>query len=329
MMRKIRFWIAGIIVIVSTVIILANFVGQPIARDERLVVKVLRSSFLEPFVIPQVLYVVKTDGTGEINEKPPHRLGDQAKWSPDGKWIVYSTLNNFWGSAETSDIYLMRSDGSFRTRLTDHETGGSFDPAWSADGTNIAYFAYDKNGNNPGIYIANVQCLLQGERCSPTPRFLVRGDSPNWSPDGEFIVYKPLYPEDGIHIIRADGTEQPTTLPLPEVKICFAPQWSPDGARIATSCYQEQSDSFEIFIVNPDGSDVFALADGSMPSWSPDGSKLAFTSRRDNLGQCIAGICGSGGVYSNAIFLVNADGSDIVRLSLRDDESVLWYAWAR
>ena len=30
---------------------------------------------------------------------------------------------------------------------------------------------------------------------------------------------------------------------------------------------------------------------------------------------------------SNAIFLMNADGTDVIRLSLRDDETVLWYAW--
>ncbi|HLO29331.1 MAG TPA: hypothetical protein VK249_09365 [Anaerolineales bacterium] len=328
MTKKLRVWITSLIIIVTAAGILATTVGKPIAGKNTIVVKVQRSGFLSPIVIPRDLYVIGTDGVGEINEKPPRGLKDEAKWSPDGKWVVYSTIYNDWGTASTSDLYLMRSDGSSRKRLTDHRTGGSFSPAWSADGKNIAYFAYDKKGGNSGIHIINLECLLLGEKCSPTPRFLVRGNYPDWSPDGKFIVYIPDHPETGIRITKADGTGKPTAL-LPEVKICFSPQWSPDGTRILTSCYQEQSESFQIFIVNPDGSSAFTVGEGAKPSWSPDGSKIAFTSRRDDLGECIAGICGSGGVYSNAIFLMNPDGSGVVRLSLRDDESVLWYAWVR
>ncbi len=32
-------------------------------------------------------------------------------------------------------------------------------------------------------------------------------------------------------------------------------------------------------------------------------------------------------VRSNAIFIMDNDGTNIVRLSLRDDEYVLWFAW--
>ena len=323
MKKKLGLWVVGIIII-SIVYAVVTSASKPVARNNRIVIKVQRPSLLNPLVIPH-LYAINTDGTGEVKEKLPLELGDEAEWSPNGEWIVYSTLNSFWGSADTSDIYVMRSDGSMRRRLTNHRTGGSFNPAWSADGTKIAYFAYDKNGNNDGIYVMSVECVLRGEKCAPTPRFLVAGRNPDWSPDGKFIVYQPF--SHGISIIEANDAGEPIVLPLPRVKICSSPRWSPDGTRIATSCYQEESDSFDIFILNPDGSNVLTLKDGSMPSWSPDGSKIAFTSTRDNLGQCIAGICGSGGVYSNAIFMMNSDGSNIVRLSFPNDESVLWYAW--
>jgi Tol biopolymer transport system component len=327
MMKKLGLWIVGIMAIISTVVVLAAFAGERLAGNDRIVIKARRPGFLDPFVIPQDLYAVAIDGTGEVNEKMPRGLGDEAEWSPNGKWIVYSTVNNFWGSAEKSDIYLIRSDGSNRTRLTNHRMGGSFSPAWSTDGTKIAYFSYDNDGNKDGIYIIDVECLVRDEKCSPTPHFLVSGQSPDWSPDGNFIVYTPAFSGDGIFLIRADGERIPRELTPPAVKICHNPQWSPDGTKIATSCYQEQSDTFEIYVIDPNSSLAIALTEGSMPRWSPDGSKIAFVSRRDGLGNCIGGICGSGGIYSNAIYLMNSDGSDMVRLSLRDDESVLWYAW--
>lgn len=329
MIKKSGFWVVGITAIVSIVIVLVAFAGEPIEGNNRVIIKVYRPDSPDLFRISQDLYAVAIDGTGEINENAPRGLGDEAEWSPDGEWIVYSTVNSFWGSVDTSDIFLMQSDGSNRTRLTDHRMGGNFNPAWSPDGTKIAYFSYDNDGNNDGIYILDIECFLRGEKCSAPPRFLVSGLTPDWSPDGSFIVYEPAFSGDGIFVTRADGEESPRELTPPTVKICHNPQWSPDGAKIATSCYLEQNDTFEIYVIDPTSLIAVALTEGSMPRWSPDGSKIAFVSRRDDLGKCIGGICGSGGIYSNAIFLMNSDGSDIVRLSLRHDESVLWYAWVR
>ena len=111
MMKKLGFWVVGIMAIVSIVAVLAAFAGKPLARNDRIVINVHRPVFFDLFVIPQDLYAVAIDGTGEVNEKAPRGLGDEVEWSPNGEWIVYSTLNSFWGSDNTSDIYLMRSDG--------------------------------------------------------------------------------------------------------------------------------------------------------------------------------------------------------------------------
>jgi Tol biopolymer transport system component len=68
-----------------------------------------------------------------------------ARWSPDGKWIVYASkegrdseqLRNF-------DIWLMAADGSRHTQLT---TNGSWDdsPCWDAKGETI-YFRSNRGG---------------------------------------------------------------------------------------------------------------------------------------------------------------------------------------
>ncbi len=57
--------------------------------------------------------------------------------------------------------------------------------------------------------------------------------------------------------------------------------------------------AYEIFTVNPDGSDLSKLGDGRDPAWSPDGTRLAFTINRPGLG----------------IALINADGTGRTELT--------------
>jgi TolB protein len=59
---------------------------------------------------------VQTKGTNEDSDHPA--------WSPDGKWILFSSKRS--GNAE---IYLMASDGTNVRRLTDNPAK-DFWPSW-------------------------------------------------------------------------------------------------------------------------------------------------------------------------------------------------------
>lgn len=280
--------------------------SQPTSSSDKIVLGVVRGKLNWP-----AIYLVSAEGTGEVAERLPRNLGGKAEWSPDGQWIAFST--QYDGRPEQSTIYLMRADGTQLNSVV-HNVWGSFDPSWSPDGKYIVYSGED---NSPRIYILNVECFIGGEGdCNPTSTSLTAGNSaPDWSPDGKQIAY-----EQGrsIFIINADGTGQPINL-TQQLAYCWDPQWSPDGAKTAFSC------GGVIYLVDPDGSNLKSLSQtGGHPRWSPDGSKIAFISMRDGLGQII-GLDDTN--LSSGVFLMNADGNDVIRLSLRDDESVNWFTW--
>jgi Tol biopolymer transport system component len=84
---------------------------------------------------------------------------------------------------------------------------------------------------------------------------------------------------------------------------------SPDGRRIAF--VSERDGNMEIYSVNADGAaptrltDAFALDDH--PAWSPNGKRLVFVSTRQP--------SGTPGQSWTALYTMNADGSDVKRLS--------------
>jgi TolB protein len=62
-------------------------------------------------------------------------------WSPDGKWIAFTTLRD--GNLE---IYLMNANGEQLTRLTDNNVDDAIS-RWSPDGSQIAYQFESETGN--------------------------------------------------------------------------------------------------------------------------------------------------------------------------------------
>lgn len=103
---------------------------------------------------------------------------NEASWmsidlSPDGKQLVFDFLG---------DLYTMASTGGEAKQLT---SGMQFDgqPRYSPDGKRIVYTS-DKNGGE-GIWIKD---LGTGEETELTKGKTDRYQSPEWSPDGKYIV---------------------------------------------------------------------------------------------------------------------------------------------
>jgi len=145
-----------------------------------------------------------------------------------------------------------------------------------------------------GIFVAGAD--------GANPAFLAAGARPAWSPDGVHIAY---HRQGWIFVIRADGGAETMLAPG------WEPAWSADGSRIAFTSPEG------IAVMSSDGTGATTLVPHGFlglpredmgvgqPSWSPDGSRIAFEHQG-----------GSGDVDLAQVYVVNADGSGIFRLTL-------------
>ncbi len=103
----------------------------------------------------------------------------------------------------------------------------------------------------------------------------------------------------------------------------WAPAWSPDGRKLAFVSLMHEGQSGPgdpaIYVMNADGSGVrrvtFGPGDDEGPAWSPDGQRIAF-SREECLTTAASSTpptCGAFG--SPAVYVMNADGSNLTRLA--------------
>ena len=135
--------------------------------------------------------------------------------------------------------------------------------AWSPDGN---FIAYEYGGNPYGTDTAGI--FIFDPRDS-TSRYLIHGMNPDWSPDGEWIVFGE---HAGIWKIKVNGD---SLTQLTFNGNTFFPDWSPNGKNIAYDCTTDPP-GYGIWIMNADGTDKKSLGLGRNPDWSPSGSKFVY-----------------------------------------------------
>jgi Tol biopolymer transport system component len=105
------------------------------------------------------LFVVNVDGTGLHRITPPGSHTQSARWSPDGKWIVFGST----GSEAWQTIEAVRPDGTDqKTVFEDPDGGSTITPTWSPDGRKIMFalirnseYSKPEDEMNDKLYVMN------------------------------------------------------------------------------------------------------------------------------------------------------------------------------
>lgn len=193
--------------------------------------------------------------------------------SPDGEWVVFWMLRD--GDLQ-SDIYKIRIDGTDLVNLTNTSGPGqnAYDPAWSSDGSRIAFNRYHSDPACVSLNVMNAdgsaeQLIFDPEGGVATPLFPAGAYDPAWSPDDQWLAFdmavrftgtgKNLYAGVwNIFAISSDGSG--VALNLSEAgshadRAEYRPSFSPDGESILfSSRYHDPADAenahLDIFVMN-------------------------------------------------------------------------------
>lgn len=211
----------------------------------------------------------------------------------------------------SSEIYVVNADGSGLRPLA-NEITPKFHPAWSPDGTKITFGT--SNEDTASIYIMNADGSSPIKLIDTTEinvydpantdlRFLTGCCSTTWSPDGSKIIIRIIHyigccaQHGNNYVINANGSN---LIHITEYESFTNPSWSPDSQRIVFegNCRDEA-----FCMMDADGTNLIKFLQKNKaagPVWSPDGEKIAFST-------------GWGG--HSEIYVINADGSDLTRVS--------------
>jgi len=209
--------------------------------------------------------------------------------APGSASAAYPGANGAITLARNGRIWVVQPDGA-QVNLA-----RGYEPAWSPDGTRIAYVRERRSGGRHNGQ--ETIWIMQGDgsgktRVTSKHRF---STSPSWSPDGTQLVFASNTGSVGfeLYTIGVEGVPTETPQRLTDSPGWEGhPTWSPDGTRIAFEVFSNFGPTtgiFRIGVVAADGGDYRLLTPATPafdlhPDWSPDSASLVFDSNRHHPG---------------------------------------------
>jgi|HubBroStandDraft_6_1064221.scaffolds.fasta_scaffold02869_8 Tol biopolymer transport system component/DNA-binding winged helix-turn-helix (wHTH) protein len=225
------------------------------------------------------LYVIGQQLRGELarhdsksGEFVPYLSGISAEFvdfSRDGKWVTYVAF-------PSHSLWRSRVDGTERLQLTLPPVQATV-PRWSPDGKRIAFF--DAAPGKPWrIY------LISSDGGTPEPLLNEQRNEmdPNWSPDGNFLIfsYFPIFekaPPEKLGVFEVDLRTR-NVKKLPGSDGLWVPRWSLDGRYLVARSLDSQA----LMLFDFETQTWTELARGvyfGFTNWSADGQSVYYLRR--------------------------------------------------
>jgi len=199
----------------------------------------------------------------------------------------------------SSNLYLVNSDGSGLTELTDsteNDTPGAFSP----DGTLLAYNVFLREDRVDGAYVMSPD--------GTNPRLATSGGASDWflswSAAGRMLFLRGRMGPADYWTANPDGSDPARILTNESCE--YPADWSPDGRDLVVCKCNSTPDgpaACGLSIVDQQGNTVRTLLESDprmpySPRWSPDGAHILFLTRRPNNGP-------------DSLFVMDADGANL------------------
>ena len=276
------------------------------------------------------VWLCNTDGSNTIQLTKGDKNSSNPKWSPDGKWIAFTSSRE-----SKNNLYILPVGGGESEKLTDVKSSvGNYE--WSHDGTMIAFTMIDAAGDkeekdkiskNDWYYMdeeikQNRLFVLWLNKKDTAGKYVQKkltkftgsgGENYNvnafdWSADGKSIAYSygkspevndNVYSDISIIDIESGNIKSIANTAAGETN----PQYSPDGKMLVYYCSGDPVDWS-----GPRHAKIYSLADGKswrlkatpdenggIIGWTPDGKNILWSEANKTL---------------NSIYQLSVDGKN-------------------
>lgn len=244
---------------------------------------------------PCAIYTVRPDGDALRRLSKPCAPGahetvcpdnSNVAFSPDGQWLAFTEASGHVkpdrlveNIIERSTIVLINVNDGRRRALVHSQpyTADFMWPQFSPDGKQLLYERDNSSRGAPaGMKALFVVDMTSGAQRRITPWSLSAGDNPDWSPDGQWILYRSHHDDGGVsnvELVHPDGTGlKQLTHFTKKNNVLASSSFSPDGKLIVFASAGVGGNA-DLYAMNADGSDIHpitrtALWD-SAPDWGP------------------------------------------------------------
>ncbi|HUJ79297.1 MAG TPA: hypothetical protein VLY45_03150 [Nitrospiria bacterium] len=228
------------------------------------------------------IWTVRPDGTQlrQLTHEPSSEY--TAAWSPDGRWLIFSSdrVHRIW-----PNLWRLNPQQPEPAEPFSQANGKYFFPAWSPDGTQLA-FLYLPTGP-PSFELRTM--AVPGRKSRMLSNNGIVFSPPAWSPDGTRIAFASNRSGTSkLWILTLDTGALRQLLRGPSQEM--QPSWSPDGRFLAFT--SDRSGNSDIWVMDlsatgaGDGAEpplqqlTRSPSTDHYPQWSPDGRRLVFVSTR-------------------------------------------------